>query len=141
MYCTSYDMITRFGNDELVQRTDRANTGLINDTVLAQAISDATAEINAYLAGFAMPSTSTILIGICCDIARYRLYDDQILYSDLGKPISQVAIRYERWMVYLKEVAAGKIKLSPDVNGVVEESANLPAMQSGGRVFDRNGGY
>jgi phage gp36-like protein len=136
-YCTSYDLIDRFGATELIQRTDRTNAGVIDDTVLDRAISDASSEINAYLAGFTLPSTSTVLVGIACDIARYRLYDDQIMYSDLGKPISQVAIRYERWILYLKDVAAGKIKLSPDANGAVAESSNLPQMTVGVRVFER----
>lgn len=137
MYCTSYDLINRFGTTELIQRTDRLGLGVIDDTVLDQAISDATAEIDAYLSGFTLPSPSTVLVGIACDIARYRLYDDQILYSDLGKPISQVAIRYERWLVYLKDVAEGKIKLSPDVNGAVVESSDMAVMESSVRVFGR----
>lgn len=137
MYCTKQDMIDRFGTTELIQRTDRLGLGVIDDTVLNQSISDATAEIDAYLSGFTLPSASTVLVGIACDIARYRLHDDQILYSDLGKPISQIAIRYERWLVYLKDVAQGKIKLSPDVSGVAVESGDMASMQSSNRIFGR----
>ena len=137
IYCTRYDMIDRFGSTELIQRTDRDNTGAIDETVLTQAMNDATAEMNAYLSGFALPAVSTVLVSIACDITRYRLYDDIAMYSDMGRPINQVAVRYERWLVYLKDVAAGKIKLSPDASGAVAESSNMPTMQSSGRVFGR----
>jgi phage gp36-like protein len=137
MYCNSYDLINRFGSTELIQRTDRTGSDVIDDAVLDQAISDASAEIDAYLSGFPLPSTSTVLVGIACDIARYRLYDDQILYSEMGRPISQVAVRYERWIAYLKDVAEGKIKLSPDPEGEPISSADLPIIEASPRLFGR----
>ena len=42
-YCTRQNLIDRFGEPELIQLTDLDNLGVIDDTVLNQAISDADA--------------------------------------------------------------------------------------------------
>lgn len=84
-YCTQADLTTRFGAAELLKATDRAAQGDPAPTepdaaVIAAAIADASAEIDIALAscGVATPLSSphAIIVAICCDLARARLYDD-----------------------------------------------------------------
>jgi phage gp36-like protein len=104
-YAAQADMETRFGDEELIQLTDRANTGAIDATVLGQALADANAEVDLYLARYnpPLPSVPPMLIVLACDIARYRLYDDA--------PTDAVRQRYEDAVAKLRDIAAGKIDL------------------------------
>lgn len=110
-YCNAQHLIDRFGEPELIQLTDRDNTGSIDGAVLDQAIADADAEINAYLTSYPLPLTTVPanLVRIASDIARYYLYEDQMTET--------VRQRYENALQYLQAVAAGKIPLPPDAFG------------------------
>ena len=107
-YADQQDMIDRFGEQELIERTDRADppTGKIVARVLDQALSDAADLIDGYLAGrYALPLTATppLLTQIACDLARYDLYDD--LASEHVIHRRKGAIRN------LEKIADGKIVL------------------------------
>lgn len=116
-YCTVQNLTDRFSDDELIQLTDRANLGVINVTVLNQAISDADAEINGYLTAYLpLASVPANLVRIACDITRYYLYDDAVT--------DQVQLRYDQAIKYLVQVAKGMISLGPDVTGAVADSTN-----------------
>ena len=109
-YCTQADLVTRFGEQELIQLTDRDILGVIDETVLAQAIAEASGEIDGYLRGrYPLPllATTSELSRIAGDIARYRLYDDQL--------IDVVEERYKQAVDWLKSVAAGRIVLPDDI--------------------------
>jgi|SRR5690554_2651109 len=106
MYCTQADMQARFGENELVQLTDRERTGSVNGDVLDTAIADASAEIDGYLAGrysLPLPVVPSALTLYACDIARYRLYEDGAY--------EQVIERYKIAVAYLRDLAQGKILL------------------------------
>lgn len=79
-YCTDTDLITRYGEYELTQLTDRARVGAIDGSVLDQAIADAGAEIDGYLAtaGYPTPLVAApyVLTRYACDLARWYLYDE-----------------------------------------------------------------
>lgn len=131
-YCTKQNLIDRFNEAELIQLSDRLNTGSINDVVLNQAIDDATAEINSYLSAYPLPllKIPANLQRLACDIARYYLYDDQA--------IDQVTKRYSDAIDYLKLIAKGTITLGPDVTGAVAEvSISTIAFNSSPSVFGR----
>ncbi|SJM96031.1 gp436 family protein [Crenothrix polyspora] len=112
IFCTKQDMVERFSRDELIQRTDRINQAAIDDTVLNIAIADASAEIESYLARYRLPffSIPTALVRPCCDIARYRLYDD--IMSD------EVEKRYKMAIDWLKLLANGTVVLTVPVDPV-----------------------
>lgn len=113
-YCTQSDLATRFGAAELIQLTDRANTGTADAAVIAQAIADASAEIDGYLEGaYALPLAvvPVNLTRIACDLARYRLYENQ--------PTETVSERYKAGVRYLELVAQGKISLGPSGSGAL----------------------
>jgi phage gp36-like protein len=120
-YATKQEMIDRFGDLELKQLTDR--TGLvdaIDDVVLGKALDDADAEINGYLMGrYVLPLASTpkILVGLACDIARFRLFED--------RATEHVRTRYDDALKYLRDVARGQISLGLD-------AAGQPAAEGGG---------
>jgi len=59
-YATIDDMISAYGEAELVQRTNLDNpvATLIEESVLELALEDATAEINGYLGAYSLPLAS-----------------------------------------------------------------------------------
>lgn len=130
-YATQQQLIDRFGEAELIQLTDRNNVGAIDTTVLNQAIADAGAEIDGYLAGrYQLPlATVPVILALYCgDITRYRLYDDGAT--------EEVRKRYEDAMKFLRLVAEGKVRLGADEPAPTGGAQ----MESGGRVFGRDQG-
>lgn len=78
-YAVLADLTARFGAEELIQLTDRAGLGEVDESVIGQALVDAEAVIDGYLAGrYTLPLVSVppILVGYACDLARVRLYKD-----------------------------------------------------------------
>lgn len=78
-YATLAAMAARYGETELIELTDRIGSGQIDTAVLDQAIADADAVIDGYLAGrYSLPLSPvpSILIGYGCDLARERLWGD-----------------------------------------------------------------
>lgn len=80
-YCTQAQMVDWFGQQELIELTDRSNTGAIDSTVLNAALDAATREIDqaVHRLGAATPVDTTThpeVADLCGDIARWRLYDD-----------------------------------------------------------------
>lgn len=136
LYCTTDDLITRFGETEIIQLTSKESPiDAINYDVLNLAISDASAEIDGYLARFSLPLVSVpkTLTRICCDIARYFLYDDSTLTED--HPVDK---RYKAVIKFLEQVSKGTISLGVDDTGNTPESSDTAIMESGGRVFSRS---
>ena len=78
MLITREDMMTRFGETELAQRTGRDGYDSIDYAVLDTAIADADAEAGAYLkaANLSFDAVPHVLKLKVCDIARYYLYED-----------------------------------------------------------------
>ena len=132
-YASQQNMIDRFGSDELIQLTDRGNLGVIDATVLGQALADANTEIDSYLASVAALPLVTVpprLIKIAADIARYELYGARC--SD------QVRARYTDAISFLKLLAAGTVTLGLDalnnalpLAGGVGMNAKAPVFASG----------
>jgi len=135
MYCTQQNLIDRFGQLEIIQLTDRSTppAGTINATVLNKAISDAEAEINSYLTGYALPlaTVPANFERMACDMTRYYLYEDRV--------IEQVKKRYDDAIKYLTQVGKGVIQLGPDTAGTVAEVASDSAQfSSSPSVFGRD---
>lgn len=112
-YLTKQEMLARFGEETLIQLTDReANLCVVNDAVLNGAIDDAGAEINSYLAArYQLPLTElpSLLKTYCADIARYKLYNSE--------PPEIVVKRYDDAIKFLNLVAKGTVRLGLDVAG------------------------
>lgn len=134
MYATYADMIARFGERELIQLTDRASAG-VPDQVLAEgALDEASAEIDGFIGtryDVPLPSVPRILVGYCCDIARYRLCGAEVQTTEA------IRDRYHDARRFLELVAAGKVGLGgmPGGAGVAPASGDSVKIDSGRSVF------
>ncbi len=133
MYADASQMQARFGEQELIELTDKnGQAGELVQTVLDGALADASATIDGYLAGrYALPLASIpqVLVPICCDLARYQLYDEQA-----GE---QVSNRHKNAMRFLELLASGKVSLGLSDEGEVQAD-DLPEVVSAGSVFARD---
>ncbi|MCK9193865.1 MAG: DUF1320 family protein [Nevskia sp.] len=129
-YATREDYISRFGATELLQLVDRDRDGLEDAGVLDNAIADASAEIDTYLVSrYALPliPIPPVLVRVCCDITRYRLFDDRAL--------DEVRNRYTDAVKYLTNIANGTIKLGLDPSPATNGDDPSPDFTTGDRVF------
>lgn len=103
-YATQQDLVDRFGEEELVQLTDRQvpPAGTVDGTVIGKALADADALIDGYLAArYAIPITPSppLLVKLAADVARYFLH---------GKSATEtVRQAYEDALKVLQEIARG----------------------------------
>ena len=105
-YCTEQDMVTRFGEDEIASITDRSDsdTPIIDDDVLNAAIADASAQMDGELLQMyeqpVKPFSNTLIL-ICCDIARWLLYEDSL---DVDQIVQR---RYDMAIELLSDISSG----------------------------------
>lgn len=129
-YATQQDMIDRFAEDELIQLTDRHNTGAVDVAILNQALADADARIDGYLQGrYTLPLSPVPLTlkRLACDIARYFLYDN--------RATEQVSKGYDDAVGFLKKVASGEISLGVDAAQAQPAAGGGPQIDAPDRVF------
>jgi phage gp36-like protein len=126
MYCTKQNLIDRFDEEELIQLTDNANLGAIDDDVINAAITDAEAEINSYLTAYLLPLAIIPFnfTRIASDLARYYLYEDA--------PTDTVIKRYDDAIRYLLLIAKGTILLD---TGAAIDTAGHVVIESSDNVF------
>lgn len=133
-YAVQQDLVDRFGEQELIELTDRTNTppSAVDATVVAKALGDADQLVDGYLAAaeIALPLSSVpdLVKAWACDIARYRLH--------AAAPTETVRKNYEDCLRQLRDVASGTIRLQ--VAGV-EPAATGDTVQTEApdRVFSR----
>ena len=106
-YAVHTDMVNRHG-DELVTITfDRDGDGEIDEAAETASLTDATNEINGYLAGvYTLPLATVppLLTLYCCDIAIYRGAQGAVVTDEIRQ-------RFEDAIKFLTMVAKGMIKL------------------------------
>lgn len=128
-YCARADMVTRFGEDELIGLTDRYSQGVIDGAVLDRAIADATEHIDRKLRGkYVLPFSTppTELVQIACDLARFFMYDKAVPDT--------VQARADAALKEMRDYATGVNTL--DVPGVaVDISPKAPAVIAATAVF------
>lgn len=132
-YAAQADMVSRFGNDEVVAITDRSQAGAIDAGVLGQALDTASAQIDTYLSGryaLPLPIVPKYLVTICCDIARYQLCLGSTRLTD------EIETRYKDAVRFLEFAASGKITLGVTAAGQVQ-SSNTVEFNSGTAIFSR----
>jgi phage gp36-like protein len=120
-YALQADLEARYG-DEVAQFV------AANAAAVAQALADADALIDGYLAGrYSLPLASVppILKQYACDIARYRLY------SDAANDV--VLARYKDAVNYLTRLGSGQISLGVSTPEPVSGGVSF---STPGRVFD-----
>jgi phage gp36-like protein len=145
VYAQPSDMIARYPNRDLVQLTNEDPTQqVVDDSVLQQALADASAEIDGYLESrFTLPLSDApaVLARLACDIAMYRLQALRPLHD-----LAEARRRYEDAVAVLVRVADGTLTLglAPD-NQEPAEAAGSVVTEAGGdtagalprRVFSR----
>ena len=108
MYATVQHITDRYGQDALILLTDRQGTGAIDTDVVDQALRDASAEIDTYLAAkYSLPLSLVpdVLVRLCVDIVMYRLAADR----DLGT--EERRKRYDDATALLTRIAKGLVSL------------------------------
>ena len=124
-FATKQDLIDRFGHTELVQLTDRANRPptAIDDTVVSQALGDATALASGYVGKvYQLPFAEVpqALVRATADIARYYLHGSR------ADKDGEVERAYKEAVGWLKDIARGLVQL--------EIGGEPPAQPEGGSV-------
>lgn len=129
------DLIDRFGETEIINLSDHDRLEVINETVVNQAINDATAEVIGYLnptglivGGVYAHTPPKSLILKTCDIARYYLYENGV--TDI------VEKRYKQAIDWLLLVQKNPIMLTGEDNatqitaktGIVVIPNEVPSM-------------
>ena len=125
-------MVDRFGEREVIALTDRDNTGVIDAVVLAQGLTSADDEINAYLASkYSLPlaSTPVIVRDFACDMARYRLCSAEVTETE------EVRNRYNDAIKFFNKVAKGEISLGLNGLNVVPAPTGPVLLKTNERVF------
>ncbi len=132
-YCALSDILEQLAEAELIQLTDDANTGDVDQSAVDQAIVDADGEIDGYLgARYDVPLNPipAIIAKIAVDIALFNLYSRR-----LGPPEHRES-RYKNGVRFLEQVAAGKISLGAlDPDPV--PAGQAPQIEAQGRIFSR----
>jgi phage gp36-like protein len=137
VYASLAALVARFREDELIQLTDDAGVGEVDQGRIDQALTSADGIIDAHLASaYQLPLARIpeVLVDIACDIARFRLYRDA--------PPELVDKNYRTALEGLTKIAKGLMKIDA---GMIEQSARDGAVLVGDAdaVFtrDRMQGY
>lgn len=135
-YCALADIYPlQLDEDSLIQLTnDDSDTGTVDEDVVARAIADADATIDAYCQGrYTVPLTPAPdkIRQISVDIAIYNLYSRR---ADMMPDNRRK--RYEDAISFLSAAAGGKIKLGADTPAQANTS-NTVSISNNGRIFTR----
>jgi len=129
-YVTQQEMIDRFGEDELIQLTDRTGNGTIDADVLERAIDDASAIMDGYIgARYVVPLSDPVpdIVSVtAADLVRCQLYD--------SGTVDKAEARCERAMKWLRDVAAGRAMI-PGVEASEDVTVGAPAGARRGITF------
>lgn len=140
MYATLQDVQDRIGERELIALTDRSDPplGVVDATVVERALADASAQIDAYLAGrYTLPlnNVPAELRRMAVEMGLYHLQS----LRPLGD-IEDTRKRYEDCLRFLRELSDGKRSLGLS-DGSLPAATQAQAgvtMSSADRVFRRD---
>jgi phage gp36-like protein len=112
-YCTVDDLLRLYlSNDQLIQLTDDAGTGVVDPDKVDAAIADAQEEIDGYLRGRLGPlplnPVPALIVSIATAISAYKLYRRRL---NLTCPDSCTA-DYKDAIKKLEKIQEGKITIS-----------------------------
>lgn len=131
-YATQADMVDRFGEEDLIRLTDRADPPLnvIYAPTLNARLADAQAVIESYVATkYTLPLAATPLLlrQLECDLAWYLLQG--------GNPSEDAKKRNDDAMRVLRDIAGGKVSLGPDSSSAVPAVAGGVLIDAAPAVF------
>jgi phage gp36-like protein len=136
-YITQADLVERFGTAQIMELSDRDNTGSIDAGRVAQAISDTCARIDGYLgARYTLPLTTlpAAIPPLACDLCRYILAE---------RPTDEMRDRYQDAIAWFGKVAEGKFGLGLDQTGQEPPAAptGVPQFTTAPRYLTRENLY
>lgn len=135
-YITPEALVAEFGEDEMIDLTDRATprTHAVDTAVAQRACDRANAEVDAVLMGrYTLPLSSVPVL------LQYIAQDLAYFYLHLGTPPEHIKTRYETAQKNLGFIRRGELQLGVDAVGIPlgDVSSNLPDVVSDGRNFKR----
>jgi len=134
-YCIQDDILNQLEESALIELTDDENTGAVVDAVVARAIADADATIDAYCQGrYSVPLSPVPekIRQVSVDIAIYNLY------SRRGDVVPEVRKdRYREAVRFLEKVADGKITLGTTTPSPTN-TENTVNIDGSDRIFTRD---
>lgn len=125
-YATLEDLNRRFGTRELQTLAPSDEPGGIDSDLIEAALNDAQAEIDSYIGQrYRVPLASVpdVLVGVACDLARFRLYSTN--------PTEEVMNRYNQRIAFLRDVSSGKAGIPAEGN---QQGSALAVGFTGGGV-------
>lgn len=140
IYATIADMVSRFGETELIQLTDPAANAAINAAMVEGRIGDAQMVIDSWIGRiYRMPlrgcaqspaapgdpvtyAAPPQLVRIACDIARFYLFKDVA-------PDNVVYLRHKAALAELQAIADGKAGLTCPMGGLPGELVGADAQE------------
>lgn len=131
-YCTQANLVTRFGEAELIGNTDREGAGDIVAATVTAAILKASNTIDSYIgARYALPlaSPDPVLQGLCEDLARHALYT-------VDRP-ELVQKAYDAAIAHLKDISRGTARLAIPEPAAATPPQNQVLYQPGDRRMSR----
>lgn len=105
------------------------------DLRIAQALTDASAEIDGYIArqvGLPLADPPHVLNVICRDLAMHRLY------RNLGHDMERLQRLRSDAIAWLRDVSAGKVSLGDDDGAPVETSGGVVMTDGPDRLLTRD---
>ena len=114
-YCTVADMISRYGQQDMILLSWREGA--------------ADGEINQLVIELPLSQVPDVLVRHCCDIARYLMSGDRTPET--------VQKRYDSVISYLVKVGKGDLSLGLSQGNPTEPSETIAMIQADGQVFNR----
>lgn len=138
-YATSDDMVARFDEAQLIKvaSTTVDDAEVLDTDKIGRAIAGADAIVNLHVRGrYAVPLSPVDpeILGISCDIARYKLYGDATNAPEAAKDA------YEAAMAMLASIRDGKATLTAAAAGSTDPAATADVVEfvSEDRIFTRD---
>ena len=134
LYATLANLVTQFGDREVLALADRDGNGVADMAVVDSALQRASNTIDAYLAArYPLPLTVVPdqLVDICCDITRYKLCGSEVTETE------EIRNRYKDALKLLEQIRDGKLDIGLSVGGQAPAESTPVQVVGAARVFDR----
>lgn len=132
-YSTLNDILERIDEAAVIELTDDASAGLVDQTKIDGAIARADKEIDAWCGGrYAVPfvTVPAIITELSADMAVYFLYVRRVDEVPAGRKDA-----YQAGVKLLEKISKGQISLGVDPLTAPSSSAGVETV-TGNRVFD-----
>ena len=135
-YCTQTDLEEQISQNELIELSDDAGAGVVDDSVVTRAIADADGEIDSYCASrYTVPflPVPVMVRKLSVDIAIYNLHTRRAVLK-----VPEVRQkRYENAVRFLRDVSRGLISLGADAPAQANTS-DTASIAGNDRIFTRD---